>query len=42
VVAMITQQSFGVEIGQETLPMINLTWVKTKVRLYKLVKPNMA
>jgi len=39
---MITQQSFGVEIGQETLPVINLTWVITKVRLYKLVKPNMA
>jgi hypothetical protein len=35
---MITRQSFGAEIGQETLPVINLTWVKTKVRLYKLMK----
>lgn len=31
VVAMITQQSFGVEIGQETLLVINLMWVRTKV-----------
>lgn len=31
VVAMITPQSFGVGIGQGTLLVINLTWVRTKV-----------
>ena len=31
VVAMIIQQSSGAEIGQETLLVINLAWVRPKV-----------
>lgn len=35
VVAMITQQSSGAEIGQETLLVINLAWVRPKVMVSK-------
>lgn len=37
VVAMITPQSFGVGIGQGTLLVINLTWVRTKVMVNKML-----